>query len=362
MPNKQQPKVQGGRSPRGRQYAQRRVSDQDQVMRKPNNKSIAARASDPLSKARNLAFQTIEATEWIQTVIVPTASARGELLATIEVSPQAFRLAKAASTQAQSWAGDFKFGLRTNGSVNAKNYCIGRFLPNAEPSVIPQDPVERWAFIRSSRKLATNGKKQADDEYKILKYNVISDQIVTIDAPWKYSYNPIKPVIDDNPTEANLGLFVIVGNGPPGEDVVVDIEVSYKIYLIGPTPRSVLVDNSVALKATPSGLNAPIGTSISETGNGYISILGTNTIVIPTAGNYLVNLFYTGTGITGNPAVTISNGLSTGAFPTFNATSASLSFSLSVPNGNCNLVLGALPASTFTLFQFKLAPFTAPQP
>lgn len=310
-----------------------------------------------LAEAKSRSFAEIHNTEPVAPITVPSNSVRGDLLYSVEVNPQMLgRILAANATQAQSWAGNVSFIMRVNGSVNSTNYAVARWLPDADLSELPTDKEARWRYVRAnSTGLLTNKKKKALDR-AFIKYNVVSEQSEsqqTVNASWVQSYNPIKPIRDDNASTQNLGLFVIVSNGPPGEEITIDLDCKYDVYFCGPAPRDVLLNNSLRAVISPVSPSVYFGTITSDTGPGSFTYTS-NSYTLP-AGNYLISHTYQGTGIASNPIKTVTAGCTfANSSATGTATIYADMFYLKAPTA-CTVTMTALPATTFTSWTLNVA-------
>jgi hypothetical protein len=301
---------------------------------------------DPLAMAKERQYDNPKCTEPVKAITVPADSERGALLYATEISPTKLgRLLKAKATQAQSWAGNLEFQFRVNGSVNAKNYAIARVLPDADLTDLPAEGEELWRYVRASTEGYSNKKRKLEDRNWI-KYNVISNQVSKVKAPWTMSFNPLKPVTDSNATERSLGLLVVVSNGPPGESIVIDVDCDYDIYLCGPTPRSTVVDLTATVNGTPTSLTTPFATYTSV-GPGHPNV--DPAVITLQPGSYSLTTIWTGTGITGNPPLeyySVGGNISNQAqsHSTTKATNVAVMSSTS----SIRLTYGAIPATNIT--------------
>jgi len=200
-------------------------------------------------------------------------------------------------------------------------------------------------------------RKQRALDRAFIKYNVVSEQPETqqtVRASWVQSYNPINPIRDDNASTRNLGIFIIVSNGPPGEDITIDLDCKYDIYFCGPAPRSVAIDNSLRATMVPSGLNNYFQTITTRTGPGAFTNPNLQSYTLP-AGQYFITQTYIGSGITAAPAKTITSGCTISTFTSVGGgTVLGESFYINAPKP-CTISLGNLPASTFTSWILNVA-------
>lgn len=308
----------------------------------------------------DIPFISYDFSEPLDPIRVPPNSTFGTLLYAEECNPARLgEMLKAQASQAQSWRGNYEFKLRVNGSVNAKNYAIARWLPDADISKLPSNPERLWKYVR--------GTAQQDDrpDRAFVKYNIVSEQnrnsSYKVKASWSGTFNPKKPIKDTDPSERSLGLFVIVSNGPPGEDITIDVDVHAKGHFYGPTPSPTLLDASTLVTATPSSNAQPFGSNTVVSGTGSVEATG-NVLTIGNPGTFLVAIRYTGTAITQVPTIVFSgitpNTPLAGAI-TISATSATDVFRITVPSAG-TMTFGTITAASFTSISVRLAPYTAP--
>lgn len=310
--------------------------------------------------AGDIPFTSYNVSEPLDPIQVPTNSPLGTLLYVEECNPARLgEILRAQATQAQSWRGSYEFKLRVNGSVNAKNYAIARWLPDADVSKLPTNPQRLWKYVR--------GTAQDDNrpDRAFVKYNIVSEpnrnSSYKVRASWSGTFNPKKPIDDTDPSERSLGLFVIVSNGPPGEAITIDVDVHARGHFYGPTPSPTLINTSSVVNATPSSLSQPFGPTTIIQGIGSVDAAG-NVLTIKNPGTFLVAIRYNGTGITQVPTI-VFNGIQsttplTGAL-TISATSATDVFRIDVPTSG-TMTFGSITATTFTAIIVRLAPYTAP--
>lgn len=308
----------------------------------------------------DIPFTSYDVSEPLDPIRVPPDSQLGTLLYSEECNPARLgEILKAQASQAQSWKGNYEFKLRVNGSVNAKNYAVARWLPDADKSKLPTNPQRLWKYVRGT----AQEDKRPDRAF--VKYNIVSEQnrnsSYKVKASWSGTFNPKKPIEDTDPSERSLGLFVIVSNGPPGEDITIDVDVHARGHFYGPTPSPTLIDTSAVVTATPTSLTQPFGTNTLVQGPGSVEAAG-NRLSIGNPGTYLVALRYAGTGITQVPTI-IFTGItpttpSAGAI-TIAATSATDVFRVVIPTSG-TMVFGTITATTFTSITVRIAPYTAP--
>lgn len=326
----------------------RRSRRQRGQRRSPNQQSIDG----------DVAFTSYNVSEPLSPIVVPADSTMGTLLYAEECNPARLgEILRAQASQSQSWRGEYIFKMRVNGSVNAKNYAIARWLPDADKSKLPLNKDSLWKYVR--------GTAQDDNrpDRAFVKYNIISEtnrnSSFSVRASWKGTFNPKKPINDTDPSERSLGLFVIVSNGPPGEAITIDVDVHAVGKFYGPTPTPTIVNTAIAVTATPTSLAIPFGPNTTIQGPGSVTAAGT-ILAVENPGEYLLAIRYVGTGITGVPNIAFS-----GITPTtplagalcISPTVATDVFRISVPTRG-TMTFGAIAATTFTSITVRIAPFT----
>lgn len=336
---------------RGNSRTPRRVAPR---RAQPKRNSAKISLSSGLNQAKKEAFASLKCTEVIAPIQVPPNSKRGDLLYAVEVNPRTLGPTLAAlATQADSWAANFEFLLAVNGDALAKNYALARWLPNGLLSRLPAGGDALWKLARGDLSSKTPDKAK-------LKYNIIAKQETTarVQAPWLQTYNPRKPVLDEDPSDRNLGIFIIVSNGPPGQDITIDLDVSYEAYLMGNIPTSVIVNKSTRIEnPNPPSITAPFQAQPIVTGD-YTFEFTSNSYEPPT-GRYLVSHRYTGTAITSLPAISVVGGTFTLVSSQTAATSGSTTYILDATDGPTIVTLGPIAATTLTSHTVRLAPYTA---
>lgn len=306
------------------------------------------RNSPSLTKARGLHCDVIDVTEPLESIIVPADSPRGTKLQAIEINPLTLgKSLQARGLQNQSWAGNFRFHVRTNGSVNTRNYAQVKFLPNASLANLPADGNELWRTVRAK---TTRLAKQGKSDREFVKFNIISDRECTVDVPWDASFNPIKPVQDSDESERSLGVLIFVSNGPPGEAMQLDIDVDCFVYFCGPTPRSVMLNNSVLVTGTPSSLTTPFAT---YTVKGPGSTQVDPSLITLRPGTYSIDIRWIGTGITVQPPVITSVAV-TNNYQYLTATSASYKADIR-STSDITFQFNAVTAATVTSVIFQVS-------
>lgn len=335
---------------RGRGRTSRRAVNNNRAQPK---RSARNPMSDSLSQAKRDAVAMLASTEVVAPVPVPANSRRGDLLYAVEVNPRKLGPTLAAmATQAESWAGNFEFLLAVNGDALAKNYAIARWLPDGRLSKLPAGGDALWRLARGNPRARTTDKAK-------LKYNIIAGQetSASVKAPWLQTYNPRKPVEDEDPSDRNLGVFIIVSNGPPGQDITIDVDVTYEVYLMGGIPTKVIVDTSTRINnPSPPSFSAPF-IPAPDVQSDYKFEFTSNSYE-PPDGTYLVHHRFVGTGITALPAISVVGGTFSIISSNFQSTSGSIIYTLDATDGPTIVSLGPIAATTFTLHNMRLAPYS----
>lgn len=295
------------------------------------------------------AISTLNGTERVATITIPTSSTPGQLLYTLENNPNSAPRAKAVASQFDSWHSVTDIEVETTGNAFAKNFLIIRHIPNGDPSRIPTDPQSLLNFAEAYSRKGESFKLQLDSNGK-----------GTVRAPWNgVSYNPRKPINDIDPSERNNGLFIIVSNGSPGADPVdITIRYRYSFKFYGPIFQPLLPNTSSSLTGG-SGFTttAPFPLNMTLAGPAVVSRTTNSLTLRP--GEYLLTAGITGTGIT-----TALNPASPGIV--FNAIAAPITFtsatqynqawSFSLPS-TATITFGTLVATTISALSIYIAPF-----
>lgn len=248
------------------------------------------------------AESTLHGLERITTITIPTTVTPGTLLFMLENNPNSAPRARAVASQFDTWHGPTGIEVETTGNAFAKNFIVIRHVPNGDPSRLPSDPESLLNFAEAYSRRSESYKLQLDSNAK-----------GNVRAPWlPTTYNPHKPINDQDPSERNNGLFLIVANGSPGaEPVDITIRYRYSFRFFGPIFKALLPNLSGFLVngATPSP-TTPFGTNPVRDGPAIVA--NTNNTVTLTPGTYLAYLRVTGTAITAaptmsSPGVTLTN-------------------------------------------------------
>lgn len=292
------------------------------------------------------AVSVLNGTERITTVTIPTSTTAGTLLYLLENNPNSAPRASAVATQFDSWSSTTEIEVETTGNAFAKNFLVIRHVPNGDPSRLPADPESLLNFAEAYSRPGESYKLQLDSNNKGV-----------VRAPFRATtYNPHKPINDQDPSERNNGLFIIVANGSPGaEPVDITIRYRYSFRFFGPIFRSVLPNlSSRFLSGAGSTPALPFGTAPTRAGPAAVSNTNTSVTLLP--GSYFASIRLTGTGITANSVPSAPGVVFTPQGNTLSATSAIAlyQFTLIV---NTAISFSAATATTIDGAQFTTAPF-----
>lgn len=256
-----------------RQPAQpaRRNPASNNISRRPNSSNPA------ISKC------SFTALERITTVpVLPTVTS-GTLLYTLLANPLSAPRLRAIASQFDSWYGEMALEVETTGNSFSKDYVILRHLPNGDPSLIPTTPDSLLALAETSDRPGESTRLQLD-----------SNKVARVNAPWKASYNPRKPLVDADLNDCNNGVFIIVADGSPGtESVNLTIRIRYTIHFFGAVVSPILPDRSTNIVSNVAPTSASMfGATPTITGVGGVSATN-NTVKFAKAGRYLCSLCFT---------------------------------------------------------------------
>nr|QZZ63400.1 hypothetical protein [Nelson Astrovirus-like 1] len=318
--------------------------------RQNNNKMSPRRNTagrrNPRGRMNINAVSVLNGTERITTVTIPTSTVAGTLLYMLENNPTSAPRASAVSSQFDSWSSTTEIEVETTGNAFAKNFIVIRHVPNGDPSRLPADPESLLNFAEAYSRPGESYKLQLDSNAKGI-----------VRAPYRATtYNPHKPIRDQDPSERNNGLFIIVANGSPGTDPVdITIRYRYSFRFFGPIFRSILPNLSSRFASAAGSTPAlPFGTA--PTRQGPAASANTNNSVTFVPGTYISILRITGTGITVN-SVPSSPGI------TFTTVGAALSATQAVATYTFTLLVdsvvtfSAATATTIDGAQFTTAPY-----
>lgn len=292
---------------------------------------------------------TLNGTERVATITIPTSSTPGQLLYTLENNPNSAPRAKAVASQFDSWHSVTDIEVETTGNAFAKNFIIIRHIPNGDPSRIPTDPQSLLNFAEAYSRKGESYKLQLDSNGKGI-----------VRAPWNgISYNPRKPINDTDPSERNNGLFIIVSNGSPGTDPVdITIRYRYSFKFYGPIFQPLLPNTSASLTGGSGFTNAaPFPSNMILAGLAILSRT-TNSLTLR-AGEYLLVSGVSGTGLT-TGLKPVSPGITFNAISapiTFtDATQSNQSWSFTLPS-TTTITFDPLVSTTITALSIFIAPF-----
>jgi hypothetical protein len=309
-------------------YQKRRANPRNNM----NDRAVMRRPVGPKSTPTRACHYA--ALERITQVTIATNVAAGTLLYSLAANPVVSPRLKAVASQFDSWRGTMSLEVESTGNSLSTDYVILRHVPNGDPARLPSNLNSLLNLAEASDRPGDSAKLQLD-----------ANHIAKVTAIWSESYNPKKPIIDSDPTECNLGQFIIVADGSPGTvSVNLTIRLRYSIDFFGSIFAPIIVDSSQIISTTggSTGLNF-FGTSPSVAGPG--SAAGSNnTITFPLVGTYTITSICGGTGILA-PTAIASGGTFVGPFfPNVANTTATSSV------GTWNLVT-IFPNTTFVINQ-----------
>jgi len=231
--------------------------------------------------------------------------------------------------------------VETTGNAFSKNFIILRHFPNGDPSRIP-----------SPGQSLLNAAEAYDRKSESVKLQLDSNSKGICKAPWNLSYNPQKPINDTDPSERNLGVFVIVSNGSPGTDPVdITVRFRYNFRFFGPIYAPLIPDNSKLAIAAPV-TNANIFGNAIVTGDAPITFT-TNKITFLSDCRVTISIQLTGTsavisapvlaGIVASNAFTVTSATASQYFAVYDcAAGSSSTLAVTGVNTNIKVVIGSV--------------------
>lgn len=321
------------------------------VVRNPGSKMMPRRSTisrrNPQSSMNVNSNNRCSALERVATFTIPTTSQPGDLLFTLQNNPTSAPRSSAIASQFDSWHGVTSIQVESTGNAFAKNFVVIRHVPNGDPARLPAPGQPLLNVAESYSRRGESIKLQLDSNAKPF-----------CTAPWRgISYNTRKPILDDDPSERNNGLFIIVSNGSPGTEPV-DITVRYKydFHFYGPLYTGILPNLSGRISTTASTTPAaPLGVNPTIDGNSIISTTANTFTLIP--GNYLLSYGFSGTAVTGQISISASSGTLTQLVGTFSTTGSSRSAFLQTQS-NTVVTIATLPATTVVSTSVIVAPYS----
>lgn len=117
---------------------------QKPVLFRPRANKVTSRRNfvglrNPRGSVNINSVSTLNGTERIATITIPTSSQPGELLYTLENNPNSAPRARAVASQFDSWHSVTELEVETTGNAFAKNFIIIRHVPNGDPGRLPSD-------------------------------------------------------------------------------------------------------------------------------------------------------------------------------------------------------------------------------
>lgn len=292
---------------------------------------------------------TMSATERISQVIVPTSVTPGTLLFQMPVNPYSSPRLQATATQFDSWYGEMTLQVETTGNSFSSDYVVLRHVPNGDPGRLPTNASTLLSLAETADRAGESARLQLD-----------SNRTAQVTARWADSYNPKKPLQDNDPTDANNGIFIIVADGSPGTTAVnLTIRLKYTIHFFGAIVNPVIVNSSQLFTSlTSPSPTSFLGATFSSVGPGSAVGAG-NLINFPLIGQYTITTYATGVSLT---ATGLS--LDTKAVfmsPTYSAvTSGSVAmgtYNINVKEANAMLTI-TQPASSLSQTYVQINPYS----
>nr|QYJ54465.1 ORF2 [Astroviridae sp.] len=346
-----QNKLQGAKAPPKIKSGRRKTFRRPNTARSKNTKltprkTTVSRRNPPSSMNVN-SNNRCSALERVATFTIPINSQPGDILFVLQNNPTSAPRSSAIASQFDSWHGKTAIQVESTGNAFAKNFVVIRHVPNGDPARLPAQGQPLLNIAESYSRRGESVKLQLDSNSKPF-----------CTAPWRgISYNTRKPILDDDPSERNNGLFIIVSNGSPGAEPV-DLTVRYKydFHFYGPLYTGILPNLSGRITAT-SGLTptTPIGTSPTVAGNSIIATTPTSFTLIP--GRYFLSYGFSGTTVTNQISISASSGVLTQLVGTFSTTGSSRSAFLETQS-NTVITIAALPAATVISTTVVVAPYS----
>jgi hypothetical protein len=321
------------------------------VVRNPGSKMVPRKSTisrrNPQSSMNVNSNNRCSALERVATFTIPTTSQPGDLLFTLQNNPTSAPRSSAIASQFDSWHGVTSIQVESTGNAFAKNFVVIRHVPNGDPARLPAPGQPLLNIAESYSRRGESIKLQLDSNSKPF-----------CTAPWRgISYNTRKPILDDDPSERNNGLFIIVSNGSPGtESVDITVRYKYDFHFYGPLYTGILPNLSGRITTTTGTTPAaPLGTNPTIDGNSITANTATTFTLIP--GNYLLSYGFSGTVVTGQISISSSSGTLTQLVGTFSTTGSSRSAFLQTQS-NTVITIAALPATTVLSTSFIIAPYS----
>jgi len=274
--------------PRARRpQRQQRARVQSQVMRRAPQK--IPRINSPCM---------IKDVERLTTISIPTSTTAGQLLYNVTANPMNCPRLSATASQFDTWHGHMIMEVETTGNAFSKDFVVLRHLANGDPSRLPTVASTLLNLAETSERKGEQARLQLD-----------CNKRASVSAIWSESYNPRKPLIDSDPSECNLGQFIIVSNGSPGTDPVsLVVRMRYQIHFYSPIYEPWVYDTSKVFIGAGGGISNTnlFGNAPTISGNGSETVSG-NVVTLPKIGPYTVAYIVGGTGIGSGPTAVFSS-------------------------------------------------------
>jgi hypothetical protein len=291
MPNSKKPKSTATKVAAALKKLSIRPRPRRAPVRKPAIRNVSRRPSQRIPSIQ--APCVIKDVERMTTISVASGTTAGQLLYNIAANPMTCPRLSATASQFDSWYGTMSMEVETTGNAFSKDFVVLRHLANGDPSRIPTLANTLLNLAETSERSGEQARLQLD-----------CNRRARVTAIWSESYNPRKPLIDSDPSECNLGQFIIVANGSPGTDPVsLVVRMRYRIHFFSPIFEPWTYDTSKTIIGAGGGISNSnlFGNAPNLTGNGAETV-SANTITIPKIGRYTMAYYVAGTSITAGPS------------------------------------------------------------
>lgn len=321
---------------------------------KPKKAAVRrARPSRPIARRPAQKIPGIQApciikdVERMTTIAVTTSTSAGQLLYNIAANPMVCPRLSATASQFDSWYGSMSMEVETTGNAFSKDFVVLRHLANGDPSRIPTVANTLLNLAETSERAGEQARLQLD-----------CNRRARVTAIWSESYNPRKPLIDADPSECNLGQFIIVANGSPGTDTVsLVVRMRYRIHFFSPIYEPWTYDTSKTIVSGGSGVSNTniFGNTPTFSGNGAETVPASNTITFPKIGRYTMNYYAGGSSIGSGPTAVFTDTKDIVNYSNISITSAaSANWNFETTSVNAKVVF--TQAGTITSSRVEISP------
>jgi hypothetical protein len=286
-----------------RHIIQKKRRTPNAIKRNMESRAVMRRPVGPKSSPTRVCHYS--ALERITQVNIATNVAAGTLLYSLAANPTVSPRLKAVASQFDSWRGTMSLEVESTGNSLSTDYVIIRHVPNGDPARLPSNLNTLLNLAEASDRPGDSAKLQLD-----------ANRVAKVSAIWAESYNPKKPIIDSDPTECNLGQFIIVADGSPGTTSVnLTIRLRYSIDFFGAIFVPIIQDSSQVISTSggSTGLNF-FGSAPNSAGPGSATASG-NTLTFPIVGTYTITSIAGGTGVLAPTAIAVGGTFISPLFP-----------------------------------------------